>query len=151
QLLPGWPRSTECESPDRRTWQDIADTMAPAAGASARCRHALHDWLSPRQEPSRRSLASWNCLTKLGAIHSRSYMDRFTEEGGTGRFANGFGERRVSVNNPCDILGRTDEFDCGHGFGNHVAGTRSKDMDAQQTIGLCIRQHLDQTFGLIET
>merc|ERR1712107_39382 len=65
---------------------------------------------------------------------------------GHGGLLEGLGKSGVSVRSTGDILGRSAVLERQNTLGNHLTGVGSHNVDAQDTVGLCVGQELDHTF-----
>ena len=63
-------------------------------------------------------------------------------------FLQSFSERRVGVTHPGDVLGGGPVFHGHDRFGDHVGGTRSADVNAQDFIGFGVGEDLDEPVGV---
>src|SRR5487761_400078 len=63
------------------------------------------------------------------------------------RFLDRFLERGVSMNGTRDVLGGRGEFHGQRSLGDHRAGVRADDMDAEDAIAAGIGENFDKAFG----
>src|ERR1700722_2069054 len=66
-------------------------------------------------------------------------------------FAECFTERWMRVAEASNVLGTAGILHHGDRFGDHVGSARAENVNAQQAVGLGIRQDLDRSLGLIQT
>src|SRR5262245_2046195 len=77
-------------------------------------------------------------------------MQRSTKSSVPGSLAKSLAERGMAVADAGNVFGAARILHYGDGFGDHIRCPRSEDMDAQQPVGLRIRDQLDHALGLVE-
>src|SRR6185437_5284944 len=65
-------------------------------------------------------------------------------------FPERFGQGRMRVAGPGDILAARAEGHRGGRFGDQITGPRPEDVDSKQAIGLLVGEHLDAPLGLAQ-